>query len=333
MKLEFNYGSKVMTLPAAAAAAAGCAGKRELKLLLLLASQSNILDNFDSYRSNIAKQLGCSASEVDGALAFWRGAGVITDDTFAQKAEGEPLAAEVKATPKLTRDDTPVYSGEEMEALLSKNGNSLKNLIEECQVMAEKVFNPTEIGKIIGMSDYLRLEHEHILMLFSYCCARDKRSVAYVEKMAYSLYNEGITTVAALDAYLREREIRESVSGKLRKLFGIGDRAFSRKENNYIKTWVTDWNFGYEMIELGYEITVNNTKEFSIDYLNKVLSNWHDEGYTTTDAVEVALAAYKRKKEDSGSGKTSDKGSFDTNDFFEKALKRSYDAASKRRAQ
>lgn len=320
MRLEFNYGSRVMTLPAAAEKSINSAGKRELKTLLFFAAEPALLSELDTCREDIAKTLGMTPEELDGAISFWRGAGVMAESN-------EPAETATAVKPKLTRDETPVYSGEELGELLSENNGSLKGLIDECQVMMEKMFNPTEVGKIVGLSSYLRLEHEYILMLFSYCCTRDKRSVAYVEKMAYSLYNDGIMTVAQLNAHLREREVRESVAGKLRKLFGIGERAFTRKENNCIKAWVTDWKFGYEMIERAYEITVDNINEYSIDYLNKVLLNWHTEGYTTTDEVEVALASYKKNKEASQKKEAAKEGgSFDTNDFFERALKRSYDA-------
>ncbi|MBQ7500380.1 MAG: hypothetical protein IJT91_05765, partial [Clostridia bacterium] len=49
--------------------------------------------------------------------------------------------------------------------------------------------------------------------------------------------------------------------------------------------------------------------------------NWHDSGYKTIDEVEKAQEEYKRSKETSGQ---SGNGSFDVNEFFELALKNSY---------
>ena len=42
-------------------------------------------------------------------------------------------------------------------------------LIDECQRITEKIFPPSETSKIIGMVDYLGLDLEHILSLFTDC--------------------------------------------------------------------------------------------------------------------------------------------------------------------
>ena len=53
--------------------------------------------------------------------------------------------------------------------------------------------------------------------------------------------------------------------------------------------------------------------------MNKVLQNWYNSGYKTLDEVDNALAEYRRTHEN---GTT--ESSFDTDEFFEAALRRSY---------
>ena len=59
--------------------------------------------------------------------------------------------------------------------------------------------------------------------------------------------------------------------------------------------------------------------------MNKVLQNWHDAGYQTLDEVTKALERYKTEKEQAAEIKSAGKRSFDTDEFFELALKRSYE--------
>ena len=68
---------------------------------------------------------------------------------------------------------------------------------------------------------------------------------------------------------------------------------------------------------LAYEVTVDNTGAFSFPYMNKVLLNWHEAGYSTAEEVNAALLSYRAKKE-----QDTDEKSFDVDEFFEAALKR-----------
>ena len=49
--------------------------------------------------------------------------------------------------------------------------------------------------------------------------------------------------------------------------------------------------------------------------------NWHEAGLKTLAEIDEALDAYKKARE----GQVSDGTSFDTNDFFEAAIRRSYE--------
>ena len=51
-------------------------------------------------------------------------------------------------------------------------------------------------------------------------------------------------------------------------------------------------------------------------YANKILERWFADGYKTVADVDAALADYKRKK--------SGGSSFDVDEFFEAALRRTY---------
>lgn len=68
------------------------------------------------------------------------------------------------------------------------------------------------------------------------------------------------------------------------------------------------------LIERAYEITVTNTGKASMAYANKVLMNWLDAGYTSIEDVERAAQEYRQQ--------STDAGSFETNEFFEAALRR-----------
>ena len=63
-----------------------------------------------------------------------------------------------------------------------------------------------EVNIIVGLHDELSLSGEYILMLVHHCYENDKRSMKYVEKMAFSLCDSGILSASDLEIYLEEIE-------------------------------------------------------------------------------------------------------------------------------
>lgn len=328
MIIQINYGNDVFVLPRIAADNLSQADTTDLKTLLLLASDSALRNNCDS--GEVAKRIGCRRDKAEASIRFWIESGVISQTGTEKKAEpcdnekAEPGESD-KPHKKLPTDEVPVYTGEELQCLLDGNAGSRRRMLDECQNIAGKMFNVLEINKVVALSEYLGLENEHILMLFAYCRTRGKNSVHYIERTAYNLYNEGIDSLAKLEIYIKAKEIFESVEGKLRKLFGFGERTLTPSERSYIKRWTSEYCYTYEIIERAYQIMADNTRDgrVSLAYMNRILDNWHTAGYTAIAEIDAALEAYKSGKDFSGKNSG---GSFDTDEFFALALKRSYES-------
>jgi DnaD/phage-associated family protein len=158
-----------------------------------------------------------------------------------------------------------------------------------------------------------------------------KITVSYLEKSAYSLYNEGVRTTEQLQKYIKDSERRNSSKYKLARMFDMGDRPFTSKQKTFFEKWLTEWEMPFELIEYAYEISVDNTGKAGLEYMSKILSDWHDSGITTVEQAENAAKSFKKSspyvakfKEKASEDDKSAEKSFNTEEFFEKALKRSY---------
>lgn len=329
MNIRINYGNDVFALPRTAADNLVQADMTDLKTLIVLASDAALRENCDS--GEIAKRVGCRRDKAETSLRFWSETGVITQTESGDKIDEEKRVEkdagdDKKPQKKHPTDQAPVYSGDELKVMLDENDGSRRKMLDECQNIAGKIFNVLEINKVIAMSEYLGLENEHILMLFAYCRERGKTSVHYVERTAYNLYNEGVDNLAKLETYIKRKEAYENAEGKLRKLFGFGDRTLTPSERSYIKRWTTEFGYPIEIIERAYQIMIDNTRngKLSLAYMNRILDNWHTAGYTAIDEIDAALLAYKTGREQSGKNGS---GSFDTDEFYALALKKSYENA------
>lgn len=308
MSVQFVYGTRVAVLPHAVASHIDKATKKDIRILLELAAAP------DAAPAAIASAANVSVAEVEASLAFWRGTGVLT------VAEGESVApataAEAPAVKVVADKGLPAYSTEELSEVLSRR-TELAQLVNDAQQAFGKVFNTHEIAIIAGLADYLGLDEEYILLLLTHCRNMEKKSLRYVEKMAITLHDEGIHNAEELEARLHNIEIMASACGKVRALFGISSRALTTKEKTMIEKWICVMKYDEEMLRRAYEITVDSTTKPSIPYANSILERWFAEGYRTLADVDAALAEYKRKKAGDGS-------SFDVDEWFEAALKRTY---------
>ena len=116
----------------------------------------------------------------------------------AKDKQTETLGNRPQESKKLSKSDAlPNYTSDELSEILETRADAAM-LINECQKIMGKIFNVHEINKIIGLSDYLALDSEYILLLVKYCAESGRKTLHYVEKTAFSLYDIGITGVDEL---------------------------------------------------------------------------------------------------------------------------------------
>lgn len=317
MSIRFRYGSQVSVIPASVAGKLDRATKKDIKVLITLGTSPELLSKCESDPAAVAQTCGCTEAELGSALAFWRGAGALElddqspeEEAAVNQPEQKPEAPEKKT--KLQRaDELPKYTTNELTVLLEERKEA-SQLINECQNVVGKIFNTQEINIVLGLEDYLGLDGSYILTLCDHCVSMGKKSLRYIEKKAFGLYDEGITTVEALTEYIEKMNMLASAEGQIRVLFGMKDRELTTKEKKFIEKWIITFGYGMDVIKKAYETTVDAIHEPSPAYANSILERWNKDGYKTLSDIESAEAQ-----------KLPGTGSFDTDDFFEAALKRS----------
>ena len=317
-KIAVNYGTGICVLPQTAVECVDKAKKFDIKVLMHLCSS-------EKYRGEggieaLASELECSANEIETSLAFWRGTGILSaeEKAIAEK-EDNPTSTteqEIEAPKRVKVSELPVYTSSELNALLEKHRHVVE-LIDECQNILGKIFTAADIKVLMALVDYLGLDNDYILVLMHYAARIDMRSLRYIEKMAVSCLDDGFTDARELQTELRSREERASLEGKIRGVFGIGQRKLTSKEKKCVENWITNFKYDVDVIEKAYEITVGATGKPSIPYANAILEKWFAEGAKDIDAVNAILEARAEEKHDEGS-------SFNVDEFFDAALKRSY---------
>ena len=329
MEVRFKYGDSVICLPGKAISEHLSDASRE-ELCVLLALAANPSANVE----DICSEIGIDSDEFMKALSFWRGSGAIT----VSLSDGEKLPSNRKKSDKPKKDtlesvpkkesspdkkniiqtgSIPTYSTSQLADIL-EDDPSLGEYVENCQQIMGKMFSSAEASALIGIVEYLGLSTDYVALLCAFAVSHGKRSIRYVEKMALGLYDDGITKYSELEAHLKKLNHTEDMIPRIKEMFGMGDRALTTKEKKFIETWCGEMDISLDLIRKAYEITVTNTGKAAMPYCNSILESWNAAGYKTVAEVDSATADYKKKKSSSTGG------SFDTDEFFEAALRRSY---------
>ena len=320
-KLKIEYGDSVFSLPREKLMAVlSSASEFHLKVLLLAASDDALRLDFDKASEELCRRLDCTETALGRALDFWRSAGIMSTVDASGTGSGAEISSVNTASSKKTLQSSslPVYT-ESRAADVMEQHMELAGIIDACQQIAEKIFTPNEVQSVVAIYDYLGLDDEgYIVTLYQFCKRNGKTSPRYIEKVALSLYDAGVTTTSALNDYIKRREHSEELTAKVRSLIGAHERKLTSKETKCIECWASEWSFDFDVINRAYEITVDRIGEYKMPYMNRVLENWYNAGLTTLDAVEESLENYKKSKTEADSG-----SDFETNEYFEAALARS----------
>lgn len=337
MSFKINYGSAVGVFPTECAEQIKRASLCDMKVLWLLCAKGG-----KTCVSDICLFVGQNEAEVVSSLEYWKSAGVIceagesyaiTEKTEqADSVEQTVATADSKKEKKISRaDELPRYTSDQLSVILEEN-NALSDFIGECQRIMGKMFSYHEVNILIGLVDYLNLDFDYIMILLTYCVSHGKKTLHYVEKTAFGLYDSGVTGVEALSEELQRRERAATLEGRVRSLFGIGGRALTSKEKKEISSWVNDLGYDFEIIQKAYEVTADATGGASIHYANSVLERWNRENLRTVEQIDGAHIQYTQEIEQKKKAKTARAGkidensvnsSFNTDEFFEAAIRRS----------
>ena len=139
-------------------------------------------------------------------------------------------------------------------------------------------------------------DEEVMIALFGYCFNRSALHRNYIQTVAESWFKNNIKTFNDLDLYYEKQEKLKSLAKTIAKKLGI-NRSLSQYEESYIEKWSIDFGFSFAMIEIALKRTTSKSNP-NFDYLDKLLTDWHDRKFKTPEEIQAFLAQIKQKTKD-----------------------------------
>ena len=267
--------------------------------VLMLANNNKSAENAD-----IAKKLGLLESEVVRAFEILSECELIDirDNIIylgkkSSISEDEPEQTDEITPPPVPKDSVKVqYSVSEMAKEIETN-KSLSDMLMVAQEVMGKPFNNSDTNTLFWFYDGLGFSPEVILMLLEYCVSADKRNMAYVEKVAISWHERGITTIEDVERLENEEKENNNYIFTIKRLMGINDRSFTKIEENFLSEWKNIDNMNEEMVALAYEYCILQINKLSFPYMNKIIKRWKNDGIFTVEAAEADNERFKNRQQ------------------------------------
>ncbi len=201
-----------------------------------------------------------------------------------------PLASVVPISPRENPYVKPNYTLDELKAFKSDEATSRLLFIAEQYL--KKTLSPNEIRTILFISDKLGFSEDLIDYLIQYCVGRDKRDLRYIEKVAISWAQQGITTP----------EQAAGLAGKYDKsvydiMKALGKNSVpTETEAAYIARWRNEYGFEADVIFSACERTVLATDSHRFEYADSILNSWRKAGVHHKSDIRALDETYHRSK-------------------------------------
>ena len=238
--------------------------------------------------NDLSKRLNISINIIQSALAFWEEHGLLT-----KKVNGYILNNIQEIELNKLYSPNLALSPEDIK----KNANDqYRAKAIECinNMYFQGIMSPTWYSDIDLWFKKYGFDEQVMISLFDYCFNKSALHKNYVKTVAEAWSKNNIKTYEDLELYYQKFEklnkIKKSIAKKLGRYSPL-----TQFEEAYIEKWVIDFNYDLNIINIALKKTTSKANP-SFDYLDKLITDWHDKNLKTESDVTNYLSELKQKK-------------------------------------
>ena len=135
-------------------------------------------------------------------------------------------------------------------------------------------------------------DDETLIAIAKYSFTSGIRALNGVDNIIDKLYKKGVTNLTSLDAYLRELSNQDSIIQNILSKCCLVRRTTASDRALY-RTWTESWNMPIDVIYHAAELSAGASNPLT--YLNRILSNYKQQGVTTLEQAEACKQAEAKK--------------------------------------
>ncbi len=184
----------------------------------------------------------------------------------------------------------PAYTLDQLKEFKSKEETS--QLLFVAEQYLGKPLSPAEITTLLFFSDRLGFSEDLIDYLIQYCVDKGKKDFRYIEKVALSWAEEGITTPKQA-AKLAVR-YDKTIYAVMKALGKSGTP--TRTEAAFASRWIKEYGFTQDIIEEACRRTVMATDKHRFEYADSILTSWYGKKVHNKADIKALDDAYAQRR-------------------------------------
>ncbi len=165
------------------------------------------------------------------------------------------------------------YSAAQMAAFQEKE--NISELLFVTEHYLKRPLTSSDLNTIFYWYDELKLSVDLMEYLIEYCVGKGHTSLRYMNKVALSWTDEGISTVAQAK---RSSSAFGQLHFSIMRALGITGRNLIAQETAYIDKWSKELGFSADIITEACRRTIAATHQPSFEYTDRILENWSRQG-------------------------------------------------------
>ena len=239
--------------------------------------------------NDLAKKLQLPLKTIQDGIKFWEEQHVITKKNTGYVINNlQEIELHKLYNPKVT------LSSDEL-AKTAKNQYRSKAIENISNEFFQGLMSSSWYSDIELWFQKYKFEEEVMVALFRYCFNRSALHRNYIQTVAEAWSQNNIKSFNDLELYFDKQEKIKTISNTISKKLNL-NRQLSQYEEGYVSRWNIDYGYNFDIIELALKKTTSKSN-FNFDYLDKILTDWHDRKLKTPADVNSYLLETKTKNQ------------------------------------
>ncbi|MBR2590706.1 MAG: DnaD domain protein [Clostridia bacterium] len=271
-----------------------------------------VLRHADTPKSSeeICAELHMDKSIVNEAIFYWIDNGFMVPTGAAEQPDmpDTTAAAQSRNMPREQASPTPQPAAAKPEHPLgssmaddadilarAQESAEFKFLLQKSQQIFGRTISKAERSMLLSLMDYYGLPCEVILMLIKYAVLSGRTGTRYIQTVGAAWAEEGIQTLEQAEAKIKQLNKTNKLWRTFSEQAGIAYKNPTKKQEALFVKWTKEWKMSVEMLAYAYEKMLDSIDKVNYNYLDKIITSWHDAGLKSISQVEQAEAGRKEQ--------------------------------------
>lgn len=158
----------------------------------------------------------------------------------------------------------------------------IRQMITDIEQITGRVYSSSELEKILDWIEEYQIQPDTITYAFRHARKLKKNSLKYVTRLVNDWGSRGLRDVASVEEDLAKQDRKVTLRRRVFQALGF-NRTATEEEQRIIDSWFDEMDLSMETVLDACSRTSGITNP-NINYVNKVLTSWKEEGRTGKNA-------------------------------------------------